>query len=98
MKMVFQSALVILGFLIGVVGPLSGCREEPSKKECESAARKRVRYFFGTGTSTGSERQTKRASKMEFSASVEECIAGWSKSKAQCVANSKNRNMMISCK
>tara|TARA_R110002096_G_scaffold299503_6_gene494121 strand:- start:15152 stop:15448 length:297 start_codon:yes stop_codon:yes gene_type:complete len=98
MRIVFQPAVLTLGLFIGLAATASGCREEPSKKECEVAAKKRVRFFFGKGTDTGSERQTKRASKMEYENSVEECMAGWSKSKARCVGEAKNRNMMISCK
>ena len=94
--MVFQAGLVALGLLIGLAG-LSGCREEPSKSECESAAKRRVRYFFGGSQDTGSERQTKRASKMEYADTLKECMSSWTKGKVQCVAKSKNRNMMISC-
>ncbi len=97
MRTVFKSGVVALGLFVGAT-TFSGCREKPSKKDCEAAAKTRVRYFFGGSKDTGSERQTKRASKMEFSDTVEECMSGWTKEKAQCVAKSKNRNMMISCK
>ncbi len=98
MRTVFQSGVVALGLFVGTAVALSGCREKPSKKDCEAAAKVRVRYFFGGSKDTGSARQTKRASKMEFSDTVEECMSSWSKDKATCVAKSKNRNMMISCK
>ncbi|MCP4445815.1 MAG: hypothetical protein GY811_10800 [Myxococcales bacterium] len=98
MRTLYQSGLVVLGFLVGAAGPLTACREKPAKEDCEAAAKIRARHFFDGSKDTGSARQTKRAKRMEFDASVTDCMSGWSKQKAQCVAKSKNRNMMISCK
>jgi len=79
---------------------VAACYQKPTKKECEAAARRRVHYFFGAGKEkdTGSARQTKRSAKMEFEASMDDCAASWSKDKAICIANAKNRNMMIRCR
>ncbi len=97
MKFLSQVRFLALASFLTLGLSLSGCREEPSQKECEAAAKKRARYFFGNDAS-GSDRQKKRGAKMEYEDSVKECKAGWSKSKAKCIVEAKNRNMMISCK
>ncbi len=97
MRFLLQLRFLALASFLALGLSLSGCREEPSQQECEAAAKKRARYFFGSDAN-GSDRLKKRGAKMEYEDSLRECKASWSKSKATCITKAKNRNMLISCK
>ena len=81
-------------FLGGLMLCIPACREKPSKEECVQVAKRRRAVFFGGKQ----DRTSKRAAKLEYETSLEECLSSWSKEEAQCVAKAKNRNQVISCR
>lgn len=73
---------------------LGACREEPSEADCDKVGKKRQQMFF----SGKSDRQSQKAGKMEYEASFKECMASYTKKQAECIAEARTRNQMISCR
>ncbi|MBL4636516.1 MAG: hypothetical protein JKY56_21845 [Kofleriaceae bacterium] len=83
--------IVLLVTALAFLAP--ACRDAPSKEQCIAVAKKRSRVIFAGRTGKNAD----RTRKMEFEASLEECMADWTKEQADCVVKARNRNQVIAC-
>lgn len=88
-----RSAIVEV-VLVGLLLAISACRTKPTQEDCKKMAAKKVAIYFADAPA----RIKQNAQKHELNASLEECLASWSKKEAICVLTAETRDEFVACR